>query len=56
VLQASNRYAHAGAYLRALAAAQGFDILLLEAAPLRSENGAAIVGQVAVLRLPAGAA
>lgn len=52
VLQASNRYAHASAYLRALAAAQGFEILLLDAAPLRSENGAAIVGQVAVLRAP----
>ena len=55
VLQASNRYAHAPGYLRALARAQGFEVALLEAAPLRLENGVAIVGQVAVLRLAAGA-
>jgi len=50
VLQASNRYAHAATYLRALAAAHGFEAALLEASPLRSENGVPIVGQVAVLR------
>lgn len=54
-LQASNRYAHAPDYLRALARDQGFEVALLEAAPLRSENGVPIVGQVAVLRLPAAA-
>ena len=52
----SNRYAHSAAYLRALARAQGFEIALLAPAPLRSENGVPIVGQVAVLRLAAGAA
>jgi len=50
VLQASNRYAHAARYLRALAAAHGFQVALLEASLLRSENGVPIVGQVAVLR------
>lgn len=50
VLQASNRYAHSTAYLRTLAAAQGFQVALLEATALRSENGLPIVGQVAVLR------
>lgn len=50
VLQASNRYAHSSAYLRALAAAQGLQVASLEACALRSENGAPIVGQVAVLR------
>ena len=56
VLQPSNRYAHSAGYLRTLAQAQGFETALLEPAPLRSENGVAIVGQVAVLRLAAGPA
>jgi len=50
VLQASNRYAHSPDYLRALASTHGFRVMLLEAAPLRSENGEPIIGQVAVLR------
>jgi len=49
VLQASNRYAHAPAYLRTLAAAHGFQVASLESAVLRSENGVPINGQVAVL-------
>lgn len=55
VLQPSNRYAHAPGYLRRLAREHGFALALLEAAPLRSENGEPIVGQVAVLRLPPSA-
>jgi len=50
VLQASNRYAHSPAYLRTLAAAHGFQVALLDASPLRSENGVTIIGQVAVFR------
>lgn len=52
VLQPSNRYAHAPAYLRELAREHGFALALLQDAHLRSENGLPIVGQVGVLRLP----
>jgi predicted TPR repeat methyltransferase len=50
VLGASNRYAHSLPYLRRLAGAVGFDVLEAERQPLRSENGAQLMGYVLMLR------
>ena len=50
VLLPSNRYAHALAYLQRLAAAHGFVVVESERAPLRSEHGASIEGNLMLLR------
>ncbi len=49
-LQASNRYAHSHPYLQRLASNAGFILLESERGPLRSENGAQIMGYAVLLR------
>ncbi|MEJ1157175.1 class I SAM-dependent DNA methyltransferase [Prosthecomicrobium sp. N25] len=49
-LKDSLRYGHGQAYLRAVAADQGFDVLSLAAETLREDRGAPVGGLVAVLR------
>jgi predicted TPR repeat methyltransferase len=48
-LRASGRYAHSEAYLRAMAAAHGFAVSVLEPCVLRKEDGADIAGLLAVM-------
>jgi predicted TPR repeat methyltransferase len=54
VLRASGRYAHSKAYLRGLAAAQGFAVTAIEQCVLRKEDGADIAGLLAVMATPNG--
>jgi predicted TPR repeat methyltransferase len=49
-LRATRRYAHAGAYLQALAQAHGFGIDALEHCVLRQDAGAEVHGMVLLLR------
>lgn len=46
------RYAHAPGYLRALAAARGFEVLLLEEVSVRKDRGVPVAGMAAVLSKP----
>ncbi|WP_051971619.1 tetratricopeptide repeat protein [Massilia sp. 9096] len=49
-ITASNRYAHARAYVEATAHAAGFDLIEAEAAALRREHGVEVAGQLFLLR------
>jgi predicted TPR repeat methyltransferase len=49
-LGADLRFAHAPSYVRAISAAQGLTIAILDEAPLRRDAGADVVGLVVVLR------
>jgi predicted TPR repeat methyltransferase len=51
-ITASNRYAHARAYVHASARAAGFELIADEAAALRREHGADVAGRLFLLRLP----
>jgi len=46
----SGRYAHSDAYLRSLAAMNGFDVAVLDEASTRDDRGAPVPGSVCVLR------
>jgi predicted TPR repeat methyltransferase len=50
MLQANLRYAHARGYLETLAARHGFEVRLLQRAPLREEQQRAVEGWYVVLR------
>jgi predicted TPR repeat methyltransferase len=49
-ITASNRYAHARAYVEATARAAGFEVVAVEPAALRREHGAEVAGQLVLLR------
>jgi predicted TPR repeat methyltransferase len=51
-ITASNRYAHARAYVHASARAAGFELIADEAAALRREHGADVAGRLFLLRAP----
>jgi predicted TPR repeat methyltransferase len=50
-ITASNRYAHAPAYVAATARAAGFELLEMSPAVLRREHGADVHGQLVLLRI-----
>lgn len=49
-LRPSCRYAHSESYVRALLAANGFDVLSLDRAPIRMDRGAPLEGLIVVAR------
>ena len=49
-ITASNRYAHARAYVRATAHGAGFELIAIEPAALRREHGVDVAGQLVLLR------
>jgi predicted TPR repeat methyltransferase len=53
MITASNRYAHAPAYVEATARAAGFDVLEMSPAVLRREHETDVQGQLVLLRVPA---
>ncbi len=50
VLRPSRRYAHSEGAIRALLAAHGFDVAVLESAPIRTDRGEPIEGLIVVAR------
>ncbi|MCJ2036735.1 class I SAM-dependent DNA methyltransferase [Methylobacterium sp. J-068] len=54
ILGADSRYAHGDALVREAVAAAGFDLVVLEPASVRRENGADVPGRVVVARRPGG--
>ncbi len=51
-ITASNRFAHAPGYVRACAAAAGFEVAAMREAALRKEHGADVAGMLFLLRRP----